>query len=283
MVESTHHMENETEHVYEIKCLLKKAAIPRWLHHYGPKRYELGQHILGLLTRELFQLSFRRAAQLLRKLGLPVASKSTLHYTAKRIPLCLWQRLLAATLKLKQVVVAAMDATGFSRSGASWYYLRRIDGTFSRKYVKVSVLVETRTKKVLSACVRMLPRHDTRDVSSLLKNRAPKILVADKGYDSEKVHELCSSKGIVSMIPLRARARKGFYRKKMHKRFRLRTYHRRSMVESVFASLKKRFGSSVRCCKARTVRAQIFCRLILHNMICYLVGLRTLQSEAKSI
>lgn len=266
-------MKKEEQPVQEVKRLVKRAAMPRWLHRFGPKRYELWQHLLALLARELFQLSYRRTTQLLRMLGLTCASKSTLQYTASRVSSVLWQRLLCATLKLGKVCVAAIDGTGLARSSPSWYYIKRINGKPAKRFVKLSILVDTARKKVLAACVRMLPAHDVRDVSLLLKKTPllPHKIVADKGYDSESIHERCFEQGIVSLIPPRKITRSGFYRRKMLHKFNLRTYHRREMVESVFSSLKRKFGSSVRCCKARTLRAQVFCRLILHNLISSIV------------
>lgn len=37
----------------------------------------------------------------------------------------------------------------------------------------------------------------------------------------------------------------GYYRRKLVKRFNQRLYHRRSMVETVFSLMKRKFGSSV--------------------------------------
>jgi len=270
-------MEKEVKLVKKVKRLMKRARLPRWLHKYGPKKYLLWQHLFSLLMRELFQLSYRRTTTLLRMLGLTCASKSTLHYTARRVPACLWQRLLVATLHLKSVCVAAVDGTGLSRSSPSLYYVKRVNGKPAKRFVKLSVMVDTRRKKILSACVRMLPAHDVRDIPLLLKQASivPKTLVADKGYDSEKIHKRCFEQGIISMIPSRRHVRRGVYRQKMQKHFRAQTYHRRELVEAVFSAIKRKYGSTIQCCKARTVRAQVFCRLILHNILHNLLRLRT--------
>lgn len=64
----------------------------------------------------------------------------------------------------------------------------------------------------------------------------------------------------------KSRTKSGFYRRKQHKKFRLKTYHRRSIVEAVFSRIKRLFGSTVRCRRARTIRAELFARFIAHNL-----------------
>ena len=260
-------MEKESKLVKKVRRLVRRAGLPQWLHRFGPKKYELWNHVLALLVRELFRMSYRRVVSTLKLLGFLCASKSAIQATAKKLPVSLWQQLLAATLTTGFVSVAAIDGTGFSRTSPSLYYIRRIGGVFAKRFVKVSILADTRRKKVLSAVVRLLPAHDVRDVPKLLRQTPcqHKTLVADKGYDSEKIHELCYEKNIQTMIPSRKRCKKGFYRHKMLKKFRTQTYRRREIIESIFSSIKRKFGSTVQCCRARTVRAQIFCRLILHN------------------
>jgi transposase len=117
--------------------------------------------------------------------------------------------------------------------------------------------------------------HDTKDLPYLINNMrySPKLIVADKAYDSEKLHEYAYNCGIRAVIPLKKNAKKGFYRLKNAKRFRLRIYHRREIVESVISALKRKFGSYIPSRKIQIQRAEIFCRLILHNIFLCLYGL----------
>ena len=259
-------MKRELKLIEKVKRLLKRCGLPRWLHRMGPKRFLFWQHMLSLLVKAVCQLSYRRTNRLLSGLGYTVPTYSALAKMAKRLPLSLWQRLLAAT-RPNQVLVGALDSTTFARSKPSYHYMRRIDRISpSGKPVKLSILVDTRRKKVVAAQVRILPRHDTKDVPAILRSTAPHTLVADKGYDSEAVHELCHELSITSMIPSRRRVKKGFYRRKMAKKFRLRTYHRRELVEALFSSLKAKFGSTIRCRRARSIRSELFARFIAHNI-----------------
>jgi hypothetical protein len=205
-------MAKEERLVQKVKRLLRRARIPRWLHHYGPKKYEFWQHAIALLVKAICQLSYRQVSWLLRQLGQDVPTYSALIKMTQRMPAALWQRVLAATHS-NNVQVAAIDSTFFARSNPSYHYLRRIDRAGPvGKPVKANVLVDTRRKKVLAVRIRVLPKGDCADVPALLEQCAPRIVVADKGYDSEAVHEHCFDKGITSMIPARCNVRSGFYR-----------------------------------------------------------------------
>lgn len=259
-------MEKEVKLVKKVKRLLRKAGLPRWLHRFGPKKYEFWHHALALLVKQECRLSYRRVSRLLSTLGFKVPTYSALAKMAKRLPSWLWQRLLAATVQ--PAVLAAVDGTGLSRTSPSHYYLKRIDKLYPvKRFAKLSILADTRRKKVLALRFRAKPAHDIRDVKALLK-LAPNVgkLVGDKAYDAEWLHELAFKLGITTVIPVRKGAFRGFYRHKMQSRFNKRTYNRRSIVESVFSALKRKFGSSVSCRSARTQRAEVYCRAIMHNI-----------------
>lgn len=262
-------MKKEKSLIKKVAHLLKKANAPRWLHQFGPKTYEFLQHFVVLLVKQECKMGYRRATAFLRSLGLEVPTYSAVAKMNKRIPFRLLTLLLAATIGFGSVNVAAVDGTTFERSNPSYHYLHRIDRNEPvGRPVKLSILVDTRRKKIISAWFRAKPRADVRDIPKIIKKmiRKPKTIVADKGYDSESVHSQFRDHGINTVIPLRKNARKGFYRRKMKKSFNNRIYHRREIVESVFGTIKQKYGCSVRCIKARTQRAEIYLRLIAHNI-----------------
>ena len=268
-------MKKENKLINKVKCLLKKIGCPRWLHHFGPKKYQLLDHCFALLCKQLWQLSYRRISSILVLLGIKCPSKSALQYNAKRIPFSLWQKLLKTTTT--PTYISAIDSTGMTRNIVSYHYLWRIDRhNPSSKPLKLSLAVDTAKKTVTSARIKAsFWSHDTKDVPYLINNMkyVPKVIVADKAYDSEKLHEYTYDRGIRAVIPLKKNAKRGFYRLKNAKMFRLKTYHRREIVESVISALKRKFGSYVRSRKIQTQRTEIFCRLILHNIFLCLYGL----------
>jgi hypothetical protein len=138
--------------------------------------------------------------------------------------------------------------------------------------IKVSTAFDTRRKKFCAARIRVLPSHDINDAEFLLKHSNPRIAVADKAYSSEKLFEMAHYQGITLMVPEKRNARKGFYRKKAARLFRVKTYHRREMAESGNSSTKRKFGSSVSSRKARTIRTEVYGRLTCHNLFYWLFG-----------
>ena len=268
-------MKKEVRLLNKVKRLLRRLGHPRWLHHYGPKTYEFAEHLAALLVRFFCRLSYRRTKQLCELLGIRCPSKSSLQRTAKKLSADFWQRLLKATSGCPYLV--AIDSTGFSRENPSYYYLKRIDGKMPKVPVKLSVAFDTKKKKFCAARVKVLPAHDIKDVKILLRNTSAKVLVADKAYDARWVHELCRKLGIKPQIPVRnwgkPRFRNMGLRMKSVKKFNLKVYHRRELVEAGFSAIKRKFGVSVSSKTVRTIRTEVYGRLVCHNLFFWFFGL----------
>lgn len=201
-------------------------------------------------------------------LGITCPSKSALQCTSKKLDAGFWSKVLKITCGNPYLI--AIDSTGLSRTNPSYYYLKRIDGKIPKVPVKVSIAFDTRKKKFSAAKIRVTPAHDIRDARFLIRKSSPKIIVADKGYDANSVHEYCRENGIIAHIPMRNKGNPVHSawnaRRLAAKTFRLRTYHRRELVESGNGSLKRKYGSSVNSKKARTIRTEIYGRLACHNI-----------------
>jgi|SRR3989344_2269102 len=267
-------MKKEVKLIKKVKRLVKRLGCPRWLHHFGPKIYEFYEHLSPLLMKQFCKgMSYRRIVELFDLFGINCPSKSALQYTAKRIPSWLWNKILELTSNLRHHIIA-LDGTGFSRLNPSYYYLRRIDGKIPRMYSKLSAALDTKTKKFCAAKVRIIPRHDMIDAKYLVSKTKPNILVADKAYDANSIYEYCSAQGIAVHIPKRDYG-KGKHlrlstRRKLSRKFRQRTYNRRVMIEAVFSAVKRKYGSSVNSKTASTIRAEVYGKLICHNLFSYL-------------
>lgn len=279
-------MNKEQRLLHKLKRLLRRLGCPRWLHHYGPKTYEFLEHLSALLIRSFCRLSFRRVKQLLDLLGIRCPSKSALQYTANKLSASFWQRVLSATSGSSYLV--ALDSTGFSRTNPSYYYLNRIKGGTPKISVKMSSAFDTRKKKFCVAKIKILPSHDINDAEFLITHSQPKIVVADKAYDANWVHELCSDKHIRAYIPIRRWGKPRFRnmspRMKAAKKFDLRIYHRRELIEAAHSSIKRKFGASVSSKKARTIRTEVYGRLACHNLFsCFCGTFRTEPAKPVTI
>ena len=135
----------------------------------------------------------------------------------------------------------------------------------------MSIAFDTAKKKFKAAKIRILGGHDVKDAKFLILQSKPKVLVADKGYDSGKIHDLCASEKIKVHIPIRKYGKSKHHcisnRRKNEKLFRKKTYHRRSLVESAFSLLKRKLGFSVNSKKACTIKSEIYSRLLSHNLL----------------
>ncbi|MFO8016433.1 MAG: IS5 family transposase [Candidatus Woesearchaeota archaeon] len=271
-------MEKEEKLVNKIKRILKRIGCPRWLHHFGPKKYLFADHILALVVKQECKLGYRRLSRLLRALGIRCPCYSALWHCMNRIRFTLWPRILNATRDFKSYIVA-LDGTGMSRPLPSPYYYRRIDKPYPVDIpLKLSIAVDTRTKKIVALRLRATIAHDIKDAEYLVR-RLPKTdwIVADKGYDADSLHRFCHARKIKCCIPMRDYGRSRHKRNSLRRQNQIYThhkrYHRRENVEAVFKAMKCKFGPSVSSVKISAQRAEIYCRAIAHNILSYFLGL----------
>ena len=256
----------------KIKRLFRQAGHPRWLHRMGPKKFQTWVLCLGLIIKRIYQLSYRRAMRFLDEFYGIKLHWTTLQKAAKRLPKSLWQSLLAATIDFKDVYLAAGDGTGFSRSSPSHYYLRRIDrpGPIGQP-VQAITLVDVQRRKFLAGSFFAKPGGEAQRMPGVHRQckEKPEILLLDKGFDAEYLHQWLNQNGTFCLAPVRKNCRRGKHRKLMRDCFDWSLYWQRNIVESLFSALKRLFGSTVRCEQIRTQTAELFCRLIAYN-----IGLR---------
>ena len=260
-------MKKETKLTKKINRLLKKLNCPRFLHHFGPKKYKFKQHATALLLKEVCKMSFRRVSKLLFLLEIKVPSFSALCKMRRRIPHWIWEKLLCLSSGIRYEQVA-IDGTGFSRTNPSYHYVKRICRRKPIKsYAKLSALFDIKKKKFCALRIRTKPRHDIKDAKYLMKKvDVQTTLFGDTAYDAEWLHQYCYERKIQTQIKPRKNVRKGFYRRKQMKNYSDEKYHQRSLIESGFGSLKRKYGSSVSGRRAKNVKAEIYCRAIAHNL-----------------
>jgi hypothetical protein len=252
----------------KLSAALRAAGIPRWMHRFGPKKFTTYQLILGLVVRAKWARTYRDAARFLDEYHGISMHWTTLQKAAKRLPQWAWHAVMRATASIESML-AAIDSTGFSRTNPSAHYLHRIDGQVPVVPIKVSALVDCDSRRVLAARVRVRPAHEVRDVAGLLWQaaRRPWAVVMDKAYDSQPLHERLDRAGVWSITPPRTGCRHGRHRVMLRDAFPAAEYAQRNIIEAVFKSIKTRFGGHVRSRTARTVRAEVFARIITYNLL----------------
>lgn len=269
-------MKKEKRLINKVKRLLTRANIPNWLHHYGPKKFQTYILCLGLLVKQIYQLSYRRAAKFLSEYYSIDLHFTTIQKAAKRLPRAIWQSLLAATIQTNKVYLAAADGTGFSRSGPSNYYSKRIDRPDPvGKPVQAITMIDVEKRKFLAGTFFVKPHGEAKRIPTLHNQSPliPEVLLLDKGFDSEWLHQWLEENGTFSVAPARKNCRRGKHRKLMRDCMDWCLYWQRNIVECLFSALKRLFGVTVKSLKAPMINAEMFCRLIAYNIGAYRIGL----------
>jgi hypothetical protein len=261
-------MEKENKLINKVKRLIRKAGLPRWLHRFGPKKFYFWQLALGLLIKEVFRLSYRRAMKFLEEFYGISLHWTTLQKLRKRLRLKVWQTLLTFTID-SPIKVAAIDGTSLQRHNPSEHYLKRID---REKYISIPIylnaMIDVVQRKFVSIRHHARKSGEIADVHYLVEQCMQEIelIVMDKGFDSENLHRYLRDLGIFSVAPVKKNWAKGQLRKQLKDCFDYSLYWQRNLIECLFSALKRLFGNHLRGLSARTQRAEIYMRLIAYNL-----------------
>src|SRR3989344_3127255 len=122
------------------------------------------------------------------------------------------------------------------------------------------MLYDIESHKVITLHTRVKPSHEIKDVK-LLVGRYSQIscLLADKAYDAEWLHEYCFERKIQTIIPKKKNIRRGRFRKKQMKNYSEEKYHQRSLVESGFSAIKRKYGGSVSGKSLSAINSELSC------------------------
>ena len=220
------------------------------------------QLLACLVLRALKKLTYRSTTELLEAsdglrevLGLDRApAHTTLIEFSKKLSPNLLDELIAqvlAVLQEKGLVVheVAIDSTGIETRAASTHYLSRSKGTRGG-YIKLALAVAATSIVLISATVGVGPGNDLAEAPHLLWRSAarcsPDWLLADSGYDAEKLHRFCRAWDAISHIPPVPKTKDGTIKSGPGRircgRHRPFLYGRRWSVESFVSGLKRTCG-----------------------------------------
>lgn len=248
--------------------LLRGAKVPFYLHRMGPKKFTSWKLIkLGLL-KEKFGCSFRDIVEFADIVGIEEIHFTTLQKFLQRVPQELWNLLQRLSADLEEVDIAAVDSTGISRTNASKHFLWKIHRKGPDKQaLKLSILADCDSHKIFCARIRsnFFGSHDIKDVMYLLRNSKVGFSAfrGDKAYDAGWLRKFLKEKSIETVIPLRKNSGKKRRRKYLCD---MKKYAKGSNVESTFSALKRKYGCSVSSRNFKMQKAQLLCRIILHNL-----------------
>jgi len=246
--------------------------LPRYFSTFSKKKYDNQQKTVLLVFKQKLKTTFRGIVSWLRinplvcqLLGLSsIPVHTTLVRFAARV-----EKIMLRMLGIRQARIAAVDATGFELESKSFYFRKRQDSERlwkTRRYLKLSIAVDTQKQLILTCKIRKKLRHDTIDFKQLLEDLEIDYVVADKGYDSWKNRRFVINKlHAIPVIPVRRHTHFYGYLRGC-KKIDGSNYHQRSKVETIFSVIKRKYGSVIRARSFATQKVEVMSKLIAYNI-----------------
>jgi len=286
-----------------IKELCKRAGIKKYSSKYSNRLFDNHQLITLLTLKQKFGsgyvafieeelIEIPHIVEFLKLKSVP--HPDTLNKFALRIKQSVLELVLLQTTARTGIkkLVLGQDGTGFKSKKISHYYIFRIE-YFQRKnkkkrkrgrprkkrrrkkYIYVQIMVELRTQMPIAVLISRKPADDYNKFEPVAKKviklgKDVKLVVLDKGYDAEKVHEFIREvMNALSIIPARnenvaIHRTSGRYRKEMKRGYSKKKYHQRSKNETVNSVVKRKWGDGTLALSWRNQNKEIIFRLILY-------------------
>ncbi len=277
---------NESEYLKFIDKGLELAkSIPRHFSKFSNKIFCNHQKIVLLVLKQKLRTTYRDLIEILKISYIPIyiGLKRIPHHTtlvkfAKKIKL----RLLNLFLPYRKAKHVAVDATGLELEKKSYYYrtLRYSERRQkTKRYMKLSLSVDTDKHLILRHKIRKKFRNDTIDFIPVTKDLETERVFADKGYDSRENRRFTINKlRAIPIIPVRRHSNFYGYLRQGRK-IDGSDYNQRSKAETVFSMIKRRYGSVLLAKSDSTQKVELITKLIAHNIdrtilfsIYYLLG-----------
>jgi len=175
----------------------------------------------------------------------------------------------------------AVDSTGFRTTNFSMYADAKYGLKRQHKWVKAHACVGVKTNVITAVAITDETAGDCPQFADLVKNTAETFDVqevsADKAYSSRENHSLVKELGGQAYIPFRSNAtgksrgsnawRKAFLYFQLNQDDFAQHYHKRSNVESAFASIKKKFGDGIKSRNKTAQMNELLCKVIAYNVV----------------
>ncbi len=265
--------------ISELKTFLVSARqlvsnLPKFNSKFSNKIYDNHQKMIILIFRQKMRMTYRGIIRFFRFSGLArallnlknVPDHSTLVKFHKRINPNIIDNLLCK----KEVITSAIDSSGFETNHMSYHYANvwnRQDKRKYRRYLKISIAIDTDSQYILAQKIRIGPRNDNIDFESVMKNIKCKYVVADKGYDSKSNrYFVLRDMKAYPHIPYRKFSGINYERAGVKLKFNKKIYHQRSKVETVFSVIKRKYGSWILSKSFETQRKELLFRLVAYNI-----------------
>jgi transposase len=187
----------------------------------------------------------------------------------------------AAAVPLRAVETDfAADSTGFSTSRFVRWHNEKYGTRSGHDWVKAHVMCGVKTNIVTAVEIRGRNANEAPLFGKLLKATAENFnireLSADKAYSTEGIIDAVVEAGASPFIPFKVNAtgaKGGLWERMLayytlHREQFLEHYHKRSNVESTFSMLKAKFRDHVRSRTDVSMKNEVLCKILAHNLCC---------------
>ena len=180
----------------------------------------------------------------------------------------------------------AVDSSGFSGSRFDrWYDEKYGVGRAEASWVKAHIICGTRTNIVAAAEVLDKASGDSSQLPKLVNAAAQGFKIAevagDKAYAGVANFDAVDKVGGSLYAAFKNNHTgsagglfgKAFHFFSLHREEYLAHYHRRSMVETTFSMVRRKFGDSVKAKSERAMRNEVLAELVCHNICCVITAM----------
>ncbi len=217
-------------------------------------------------------------ARLLKTTNLP--GHSVIHRGMEKLTLPYLRRFSRRLLLRfkRQGMIVAVDSTGFSLSKTSkWFDIRVRRENQKRDFLKLHVAIDVDTGLIQAFSVSAWKVADTTEFKHLLK-ALPRIgkCLGDKGYSSRVNCTLVLKKGGMPYLMFKSNAagkakghpawKRSFQEYKQNEKQWLQEYHLRSLVESIFSSIKKRWSGFIQSKNGWMMIKELSLKVVSYNI-----------------
>jgi transposase len=267
-----------------VERLCAQANIPQYFRYVQKKMFNNQQHLFLLIAKEHSKYGYRMFVESLYDSKIPqyIGLKKIPHFTtlqkfAQRLEAKIVSKLIFLTQHLfkERGTFFGADSTGMELDHASAHYCKRIDRERPIKgFVNLNMISDLYNKIILVTKIRKKRRHDCSDFLPMwnkVKHLDFDYFVADKGYDSNDNHGAVFKAEKQSLISLRNMhlpiyKTGGEYRKKAKREFEYGLYTQREITESIFSSLKRKYGSKLRARRYKTQKVELLFKILAYNI-----------------
>ena len=256
--------------------LFEIIRFPKHFSKFSNKIFDNHQLVILLVLKQKLRTTYRGLIEILKvaeTLRLAIGLNRIPHHTtlvkfAKKIK----TKLLNLLLPHRKAEMTGLDGTGFEIENRSMHYQIRTARSTYRRYIKLSISADLDKQIILKHEINKSPRHDSKDFMSCIKDIKTSFVCADKAYDSNENHRFIiqdlNAKSLIAIknYGIKRKSWKKNWRKHALKLFDEKLYHQRSKIESIFSSIKRKYGSCLRARTFSTQEKEIIFKLITYNL-----------------